>query len=192
MNNNKSMNILMLGGNIERSEVVKALMKTATKNSKVELRINIILSVSPKELVRLSQDWEDICENIRLFVDLKAIDTIDNFIKTQYCIQGLRGDELYVVTSDYHMRRAIAIGKIFHPKLKLIATPYFDDHQKKETTVQRIIDIAVARFYRATGIRFLDRELRTRMQKRKVQRKDYQNEINNLIFTYYKRLQIIG
>lgn len=154
----------MLGGNTQRFLKVLQLIKKHKE-------CDVLLSIAPREIPKIIKYLERDKDTVDLsmtnfYIDLKAIDTIDNFIETKTTIKRLSVDKVLLVTSDYHMKRAIAVGKIILDKVELLPRSFKDKSQKKETRWQRLKDIAAASFYRIFGFRINDSTLKARKQKR--------------------------
>jgi uncharacterized SAM-binding protein YcdF (DUF218 family) len=70
----------------------------------------------------------------RVVFDAAAYDTVGNFTDTYPLIRRLNGRTVYVVTSDWHMRRAMAIARVcyFGRGIRAVACPWPDNPSKKD------------------------------------------------------------
>ncbi|MBF2066797.1 MAG: YdcF family protein [Calothrix sp. C42_A2020_038] len=100
--------ILVLGGSSERLEREKFTAKFAQKHPKIPIWIS---GGSPKAPTRLVFSKQGV-DLKRLHLDYDAVDTVTNFttLVDELEARGIR--KVYLVTSDYHMRRASIIGQI--------------------------------------------------------------------------------
>lgn len=100
--------ILVLGGSTERLEREKFTAKFAKKHPNIPIWIS---GGSPKVPTRqvFSKQGVDLK---RLHLDYDAVDTVTNFttLVDELEARGIR--KVYLITSDYHMRRASVIGEI--------------------------------------------------------------------------------
>ncbi|GAB4474644.1 MAG: YdcF family protein [Elainellaceae cyanobacterium] len=91
-------------------------------------------------------------ERDRLRLDYRAVDTLTNFttLVDEFESQGI--NSVYVITSDYHMRRAWVIGKIVLGSRGIEFKPVkVPSTQPAETTDKVVRDAARAVLWVATG-----------------------------------------
>jgi len=64
--------------------------------------------------------------NDRFVLDFKAWDTVTNFTHTLQLVQSYAPQVVYIVTDQFHMKRAMAIAKAvyFLRAIRLVAQPY--------------------------------------------------------------------
>jgi uncharacterized SAM-binding protein YcdF (DUF218 family) len=101
----------------------------------------------------------------RIFVDYEAVDTVTNFTTTLPKLKQHNIDSVYIVTSDFHTRRAMAIACIilgFHKiKFCFISLP----SDKKESFGKTVRDVFRSLLWLATGYtgaEIFEKELRVR------------------------------
>ncbi len=97
--------VLVLGGSVEREKFAAAFAQAHP-----DLPVWISSGSNPEYAEWVFQE-AGIAPD-RLHLDYRAVDTVTNFttLVDQFKLQGI--DNLYLITSDYHMRRASVIGEI--------------------------------------------------------------------------------
>lgn len=97
--------ILVLGGSTQRE---KFAAQFAQQNPDIPIWIS---GGTPKSYAQKVFAKAGI-ESSRLHLDYKAVDTVTNFttLVDEFQARGIK--KLYLITSDYHMRRAQVIGQI--------------------------------------------------------------------------------
>jgi uncharacterized SAM-binding protein YcdF (DUF218 family) len=97
--------VLVLGGSVEREKFAAAFAQAHPN-----LPVWISSGSNPEYAEWVFQE-AGIAPD-RLHLDYRAVDTVTNFttLVDQFKQQGI--DSLYLITSDYHMRRASVIGEI--------------------------------------------------------------------------------
>lgn len=97
--------ILVLGGAVEREHYAAEF---AYHNP--ELEVWVSSGTNPEYA-----DWlfrqADVAPT-RIHLDYQAVDTVTNFTTLVDELKGHRVNSIYLITSDYHMRRATIIGQI--------------------------------------------------------------------------------
>ena len=97
--------ILVLGGSVERE---KFAAEFARHHPDLQIWIS---GGSPKGYAKKIFTKAGV-DGDRLHFDYNAVDTVTNFTTLVDKFQANKIDKLYLITSDYHMRRAQAIGQI--------------------------------------------------------------------------------
>lgn len=78
----------------------------------------------------------------RLHIDQRAVDTVTNFTTLVNDFQKLKIQHLYLITSDYHMPRAKAIGTLVLGSRGIVFTPVsISSNQPQESNFRIIRDI---------------------------------------------------
>jgi uncharacterized SAM-binding protein YcdF (DUF218 family) len=97
--------VLVLGGSVEREKFAAAFAQAHPN-----LPVWISSGSNPEYAEWVFQE-AGIAPD-RLHLDYRAVDTVTNFttLVDQFKVQGI--DSIYLITSDYHMRRASVIGEI--------------------------------------------------------------------------------
>jgi uncharacterized SAM-binding protein YcdF (DUF218 family) len=100
--------ILVLGGSTQRLEREKFTASFAKQHPNIPIWIS---GGSPKAPTRqvFSKHGVDLR---RLHLDYDAVDTVTNFTTLVDELEARKIRKVYLVTSDYHMRRASVIGEI--------------------------------------------------------------------------------
>jgi len=148
--------ILLLGGDVERERYLVELTRKINDN-------NLDLWVSsgcwrpnhPAFDHLLSQS-----SPFRLHVDSRAIDTVTNYTTLISDIKTAKISHLYLLTSAYHMPRALQIGKIIYSlgygiALSPISPPSSDQEGKgsqEESTLRILRDCFRAVLFLLTGL----------------------------------------
>jgi uncharacterized SAM-binding protein YcdF (DUF218 family) len=100
--------ILVLGGSTSRLEREKFTAEFALEHPNLPIWIS---SGSPRDYTE--QVFADAGVNLkRLNLDYQAVDTVTNFTTIVDELQQQGIESVYLVTSDYHMRRAQIVGEI--------------------------------------------------------------------------------
>ena len=97
--------ILVLGGHPVRE---KFAAQFALKHPQLPIYVS---SGSPQEYSEYVFDRAGIARN-RIHLDYRAVDTVTNFTTMVTDFQKQRITDIYVITADYHMPRALVIGKV--------------------------------------------------------------------------------
>jgi uncharacterized SAM-binding protein YcdF (DUF218 family) len=97
--------ILVLGGSPIRE---KFAAQFALQHPKLPI---FVTSGSPEEYAKYVFEEAGV-ERDRLHLDYRAVDTVTNFTVMVTELQKRKITDVYVLTSDFHMSRALVIGKI--------------------------------------------------------------------------------
>jgi uncharacterized SAM-binding protein YcdF (DUF218 family) len=97
--------IFVLGGATERERFAA---KFAAQHPELPIWVS---SGSPKDYAKRVFAKAGI-EKSRVHLDYEAVDTVTNFTSFVDKFQSQGVDSIYLITSDYHMRRALVIGEI--------------------------------------------------------------------------------
>ena len=97
--------ILVLGGSPSRE---KFAAQFALQHPQLPIFVS---SGSPEEYAKYVFDLAGV-ERSRLHLDYRAVDTVTNFTIMVTELQRRNIKDVYVITSDFHMPRALVIGKI--------------------------------------------------------------------------------
>lgn len=100
--------ILVLGGSTERLEREKFTAKFAHDHPSIPIWISGGSPKVPTKQVFAKQG----VDLKRLHLDYDAVDTVTNFTTIVDELEARGINKVYLVTSDYHMRRASVIGEI--------------------------------------------------------------------------------
>jgi uncharacterized SAM-binding protein YcdF (DUF218 family) len=88
----------------------------------------------------------------RVHIDRAAVDTVTNFTTVIDQLQAQGIDSVYLVTSDYHMRRARVIGEIVFGSRGIVLKPLsVPSQQAGEPIVKSIRDAARSVLWLTTG-----------------------------------------
>lgn len=89
----------------------------------------------------------------RVWFDFHAWDTVSNFTETCKWVKNKKPKKLWVVTSDYHMRRSMAIARVVYALLaiELIPVKHPSGSDRKEPLSQVIACALRALVWHATG-----------------------------------------
>jgi uncharacterized SAM-binding protein YcdF (DUF218 family) len=91
-------------------------------------------------------------ERSRLHLDYRAEDTVTNFTTLVDKFQARGIKSVYLVTSDYHMRRALVIGEIVFGSRGIILKPLSVPTQRSPESIEKAIrDGARALLWVTTG-----------------------------------------
>lgn len=137
--------ILTLGGIIEREEF------TAVFSQKYPTLEIWVSSGSPTEQAKKIFQEAGIVE-ARIHIDRRAVDTVTNFTSLVKDFGDRRIHHLYLITSDFHMRRAQAIAFFVLGSHGIITTPIpIPSQQPNETLWHVSRDIARSILWLITG-----------------------------------------
>lgn len=98
--------LLVLGGSLQREEFAARFAK---QHPDLPIWVS---SGSPKEYAEWFFTTESGISRDRLNLDYRAVDTVTNFTTLADELQHQGIHSIYLITSDYHMRRATVIGDI--------------------------------------------------------------------------------
>jgi uncharacterized SAM-binding protein YcdF (DUF218 family) len=119
--------VVLTGG---ASRIVDAFELLSVKRGRILLISGANRSTNAKEIVRLHPEFESI---VRCCVDFdRSLNTLGNAVETRKWAERRKLRSLIVVTSGYHMPRAMA--EIAHqlPAVTLIAFPVFSEKLRSE------------------------------------------------------------
>lgn len=123
----------------------------------------LITKQNPDAVVLVSTETEnqavaDIYKNTgvdlnKIWFDFHAWDTVSNFTETYKWIKNKKPKKLWVVTSDYHMRRSMAIANVVYALsgIELISIEHPSDSDRKEPLSQVIACALRALVWHITG-----------------------------------------
>ncbi|MEO0986145.1 MAG: YdcF family protein [Cyanobacteria bacterium J06639_14] len=138
--------ILVLGGDAQREHFAADL---ARQNPDLEVWVSS--GSNPEYAEWLFQEAN--IEAMRLHLDYRAVDTVTNFTTVVKDLKAKDIQSVYLVTSDYHMRRAAIIGQIvlgrYDIAFQTISVP--SDSPHPEPLVRGIRDGARAVWWILTG-----------------------------------------
>lgn len=100
--------ILVLGGSTQKLEREKFTAKFASKHSNMPIWISGGSPTVPTKKVFVKQG----VDTKRLHLDYDAVDTVTNFTTIVDELEARGIKSVYLITSDYHMRRASVVGGI--------------------------------------------------------------------------------
>jgi uncharacterized SAM-binding protein YcdF (DUF218 family) len=137
--------IFVLGGSEDREHVAAQL-------ARIHPDIPIwISSGSPDSYARLIFHNLGIDEN-RLHLDHQAIDTVTNFTTLVDLFKSEKIDNVYLVTSDYHMRRAFFIEEIIFGSRGIVVRPIsVQSSNGSESWKKSLRDVIRSFWWLATG-----------------------------------------
>ncbi len=88
-------------------------------------------------------------------LDYQAVDTVTNFTTLVDKLQARKIDEVYLITSDYHMRRATAVAQIVLGsrgiEFKPVAIPTQQQPEQPETLLREVRDAMRSLLWVVTG-----------------------------------------
>ncbi|RMF24503.1 MAG: YdcF family protein [Cyanobacteria bacterium J083] len=141
----KPQTVLVLGGHEDRERLAAELAK---KNPQLEVWVS---SGSPKFYVEKIFTNAGINLN-RLHLDYQAQDTVTNFTTLVEKFKQRGINSVYVITSDYHMRRARLIGEIVFGSQGIVLKPLtVSTNEEVEPLSKCLRDGARAIFWLTTG-----------------------------------------
>lgn len=97
--------ILVLGGSVDREQYAAALAQ-----QQPDLLVWVSSGSNPEYAEWIFQEAQIAPERVHL--DYRAVDTVTNFTTVVDDLKAQGVDCVYLVTSDYHMRRASIIGEV--------------------------------------------------------------------------------
>lgn len=138
--------ILVLGGSVERE---KFAAEFALQHPDVQIWIS---GGSPKDYAQKIFTKAGVKRD-RLHLDYRAVDTVTNFTTLVDKFQACGINKLYLITSDYHMRRASVIGQIVLGSRGIDFTPVSvpSERSSPESIKKSIRDGARAVLWVVTG-----------------------------------------
>ena len=140
--------IVILGGSTTALEREKFAAEFAREHPHLPI---VISSGSPKEptegvFAAAGVDLE------RLSLDYRAVDTVTNFTTIAADLQAQGIHKIYLITSDYHMRRARTIGEIVLGSRGIDLQPVpVPTYQQEESIAKTLRDGSRAVLWVATG-----------------------------------------
>lgn len=141
--------ILVLGGSTSALERETFTAEFAHQHPDLPIWIS---SGDPNEEYVLSVFAEAGVDLDRLYLDYQAVDTVTNFTTLVGELQTREINSVYLITSDYHMRRAKVIGEIVFRSRGIDFKPVtVPSGRSPETLDKAIRDGARAIFWLATG-----------------------------------------
>lgn len=147
--------ILHLGGNSAR---VEKTIEVAKQNPNA-----YILVSSEDSCLSISEKFKEagIASDCYIF-DFHAWDTVTNFTKTYNFVRRKLATKLYVVTDQFHMRRALSIADMVYlwDSIEIVACPYIGRTTPKESLRLIIEDTARALLWRLTGYLYADKKIK--------------------------------
>ena len=148
--------ILHLGGNINRS------YKAAEVATNFPLARIVISTEGPINQALDIYKEKGITKD-RIDLDFNAWDTVTNFTETKAKINLANPKKLYVVTDEFHMRRAMIIAKIcyFDSALELVpCSSTYNAPDRKEANSMIRYDAVRTGIWKATGHLFYDAKIK--------------------------------
>jgi len=137
--------MLVLGGSAQRE---KFAAEFARQHPEVPIWVS---SGSPKDYAIRLFTKAGVDQN-RLHLDYRAVDTVTNFTTLVDELQARGIKNIYLITSDYHMRRARVIGDIVLGSRGIDFKPVSVPSQRSPEPIQKAIrDGARALLWLATG-----------------------------------------
>ena len=140
--------VLLLGGSTSRLEREKFTAQFVRKHPNLPIWISggSPPKLTQKVFARAGVDLK------RLHLDYQAVDTVTNFTTVVDDLQSRGIKSVYLVTSDFHMRRASVIGEIVLGSRGIKLKPVSIPSKKPEEPVEKSIrDGARALLWVATG-----------------------------------------
>ncbi|WP_232317115.1 YdcF family protein [Anabaena sp. CA = ATCC 33047] len=123
---------LILGGDIARS-------KTAAEVARFYPSLQIWVS-SPADARKTIQAFRDAgIPDSRVNIDYRAVDTVTNFSTIVPQLQQRNIQHLYLVTSDFHMRRSQAIAFIILGSQGIAFTPISVASNRPQDSIDRVL-----------------------------------------------------
>ena len=139
---------LVLGGAPEREQFAAQFAK---EHPNVRIWVS---SGSNPEYARWVFDQAEI-PNEQWALDYQAVDTVTNFTTLVHKLEDRQIDQVYLITSDYHMRRASIVAQIVLGSrgisFKPIAIPAEFDPENPETITREVRDGARSLLWVITG-----------------------------------------
>jgi len=139
---------LVLGGAPEREQFAAQFAK---EHPNVRIWVS---SGSNPEYARWVFDQAEV-PNEQWALDYQAVDTVTNFTTLVHKLEDRQIDQVYLITSDYHMRRASIVAQIVLGSrgisFKPIAIPADVDPENPETITREVRDGARSLLWVVTG-----------------------------------------
>jgi uncharacterized SAM-binding protein YcdF (DUF218 family) len=140
--------VLVLGGSTRRLEREKFTAEFARKHPNIPIWIT---GGSPRKSTHRVFSKAGI-DPKRLHLDYEAVDTVTNFTTLVDDLQARRINSVYLITSDFHMRRACVIGEIILGSRGIELKPVPVPSEKSPEPIEKSIrDGARAILWVATG-----------------------------------------
>ncbi|MGF1523034.1 MAG: YdcF family protein [Leptolyngbyaceae cyanobacterium] len=138
--------ILVLGGDAQREHFAAEL---ARQNPALEVWVSS--GTNPEYAEWLFQEAN--VEAVRVHLDYRAVDTVTNFTTIVRDLKAQGIQSVYLVTSDYHMRRAAIIGQIVLGRhdIAFQTIPVPSEHPESESLARGLRDGARAVWWVFTG-----------------------------------------
>lgn len=137
--------ILVLGGSASR-EIAAA--KLARQNPELEIWVSTGENLENSIEIFKSAG----IDSARLHLDWQAVDTVTNFTTTVEQLQQRQIQHIYLLTSDFHMKRAKAIAFLVLGSRGIAYTPVsIASERKAESTIKVTRDVGRSLLWLATG-----------------------------------------
>lgn len=137
--------ILTLGGGSIREEFTAKFAQ-----SHPSLDIWVSTGIPPKQAKEIFRNAGINLERVNL--DYRAVDTVTNFTSLVQDFKNLNIHHLYLITSDFHMRRVKAIATVVLGSQGIAFTPVpIPTNQSRETTLHVLRDTGRALIWLYTG-----------------------------------------
>ncbi|MEL6780597.1 MAG: YdcF family protein, partial [Cyanobacteria bacterium J06597_16] len=137
--------ILTLGGGKDR-EVVAANLAAQNPELAVWVSSGSSYQASREVFKAANIDFS------KVHLDYEAVDTVTNFTTLVEQLQQQNIEHVYLLTSDFHMRRAKAIAFVVLGSRGIAYTPYqVASQQQPESTMSIVRDVSRAVLWLATG-----------------------------------------
>ncbi len=127
--------ILVLGGSTKKLEREKFTADFAHRHPNIPIWIS---GGSPKKYTEEIFTKAGI-NTKRLHLDYQAVDTVTNFTTTVKELQDSGIKSLYLITSDYHMRRAAVIGEIVLGSRGIVFKPVSVPSESSPEPIPKVI-----------------------------------------------------
>ena len=138
--------ILVLGGDTQREHFAADLARQHPA-----LEVWVSSGSNPEYAEWLFQEAN--VEPVRVHLDYRAVDTVTNFTTIVRDLKAREIQSVYLVTSDYHMRRATIIGQIVLGRYDIVfrTVPVPSEDPEPEPLVRGLRDGARAVWWILTG-----------------------------------------
>ncbi len=137
--------ILVLGGGSQREEAATELAKYYP-----DLMIWVSSGKSPQDVNAIFRSAG--LSTTRLHLDYRATDTVTNFTTLVSELKRQRVQHVFVVTSDFHMPRALAIATVVFGSRGIAFTPVaVETNQPQEPMIQIARDVGRSMVWLLTG-----------------------------------------
>lgn len=138
--------IFVLGGNLDRTKLAAQLWQQHP-NLKIWVSDYEYLLEKQKEILTSGEVFED-----HIVTDSRAVDTVTNFTTLVSRFRKNKIRHLYLVTSDYHMRRSRLIASIVLGSRGIVVTPVpVPSDKPTETLLRALRDGIRSIFWLMTG-----------------------------------------